>query len=164
MSPEIISAILEGAIVECGAEVYTAFPGTIKLGKKIHIGRIAVISNYEKPGHVSIGDNTTIGWHNNFYCQGGVKIGSNVLFASYVCILTSNHGYKNVDTPIKMQESEYAAVEISDDSWIGYNVIILPGVKIGRHVVIGAGSVVTHDMPDYSVCVGNPCKVIRFLK
>lgn len=164
MSPEILSAIAKGAIIESGVEIYTTHPGTIKLGNHIHIGRNTVISNYEGRGCVCVGDNTSIGWNNNFYCQGGLRVGSNVLFASNVCVLTSNHGFTDIAIPIKQQVSEYGAVEIGDDSWIGYNAIILPGVKIGRHVVIGAGSVVTHDMPDYSVCAGSPCKVIRFLQ
>ena len=164
LSREIFMCLTGGGRVECGAEVFTVFKGSIEIGNNVKIGKGAIISNYERPGSVKIGDGTIIGWNNNYYCQGGLVIGRNVLFASNVCILTANHGFANLGMPIVEQESEYDAVVIGDDSWIGYNVIILPGVSIGRHVVIGAGSVVTHDMPDNSVCAGNPCKVIRIIK
>ena len=163
-SPEILHCVCKGGHVESGARVFTYHTGSIKIGNKVKIGRGSVISNYDKNGAVDIGDGTAIGWYNNFYCQGGLSIGKNVLFASNVCILTSNHGWKDASTPIMCQHSSCKGVRIGDDSWIGYNAIILPGVNIGCHVVIGAGSVVTKDMPDYAVCAGNPCRVIHMIK
>ena len=163
-SPEILHCVCKGGHVESGARVFTYHPGSIQIGNKVKIGRGAVISNYDKNGTVDIGDGTAIGWYDNFYCQGGLSIGKNVLFASNVCILTSNHGWDDATTSIMGQGSSYKDVSIGDDSWIGYNSIILPGVNIGCHVVIGAGSVVTKDMPDYAVCAGNPCRVIYIMK
>ena len=71
------------------------------------------------------------------------------------------HGYKDIKTPIwKQPIVQNRDVEIGEGSWIGENVCIL-GVHIGKHCVIGANSVVTHDIPDYSVAVGSPAKVIK---
>lgn len=160
----VIGCICSGGIVESGAKVYSQFPGTIRIGCNVKIGRHSVISNYDKPGFITIGSGTSIGWGNSFYGMGGIEIGRKVLFASNVFILTANHGWQDLNVPIMDQECTYAPVFIGDDSWIGCNVTILPGVRIGRHVVIGANSVVTHDMPDDSVCAGNPCKVIKMLR
>lgn len=158
-----ISCILKDGHVEEHAKIFSSFPNTVHIGAKVKIGRGSIISNFERPGQIEIGDDVSIGWNNTFYCQGGVKIGKGALFASNVCILTSNHGFADLCSPIKNQQSSYAPVVIGDDTWIGYNVVILPGVHIGKHVVIGAGSIVTRDMPDNSVCAGNPCRVIRVL-
>ncbi len=143
------------------ASVKTQFPNSIVIGKGTRIGQDVTISNYEKNGLIKIGENCQIGWNNNYYGQGGIEIGNNVLTASFVCILTSNHGWQEVDLPIMDQPSTYKKVVIGDDCWIGYNVIILAGVHIGKHVTVGAGSVVTKDLPDYSICAGNPCRVIK---
>lgn len=119
----------------------------------------------EQPFHCDYGKNIEVG--NNFYANynctildvGKVIIGENVLFAPNVSIYTAGH-------PIHPQSRnsgyEYGlAVTIGDNVWIGGSVVINPDIKIGNNVVIGSGSVVTKDIPDNVVAVGNPCKVIR---
>jgi len=79
-----------------------------------------------------------------------------------VMILSRNHNYDKVDIPIKLQgNAEEQPVIIENDVWIGARVIILPGVHIGKGVVIGAGAVVAKDIPNYSITVGNPARVVR---
>lgn len=63
---------------------------------------------------------------------------------------------------MRLQSDSFSPVCIGDDVWIACNVVILPGVTVGSHSVIGAGSIVTRDVPDYAVAVGNPAKVLRF--
>ena len=162
------SAKLKNVTLEGGARIHpharieTNFPkNKILIGHGSHIGRGTVISTHNHNSKIKIGKNCSIGFYNDFYGQGGLELGDYVLTASNVCILTSNHGFVDVNTPIKMQESSYAKTSIGDSTWLGYNVIVLAGVKIGKHCVIGAGSVVTKDIPDYSVAVGNPCRVIK---
>jgi maltose O-acetyltransferase len=91
-------------------------------------------------------------------CQ--VEIGDNVLFGPNVVLSTASHP---VD-PIQRSNTEYGApIVIGNRAWLGANVSVLPGVRIGTNPVIGAGSVVTRDIPDNSVAVGNPCRVSRTL-
>jgi acetyltransferase-like isoleucine patch superfamily enzyme len=78
-----------------------------------------------------------------------------------VYITDQNHGYEDITIPISKQSQPERAVVIGDGSWLGHGSVVLPGVTIGRHVVIGANSVVTKDVPDFSVAVGVPAKVIR---
>jgi acetyltransferase-like isoleucine patch superfamily enzyme len=78
-----------------------------------------------------------------------------------VYITDQNHGYEDVTRPISQQSQPELPVVIGDGSWLGHGAVVLPGVTIGKHVVIGANSVVTKDIPDFSVAVGSPAKVIR---
>ena len=73
----------------------------------------------------------------------------------------ANHGYEDTELPIGRQFAPSRPVSIGDGSWLGHGSVVLPGATIGRHVVVGAGSVVTGDLPDFCVAVGNPARVIR---
>ncbi|MBR3133121.1 MAG: acetyltransferase [Clostridia bacterium] len=89
-------------------------------------------------------------------------MGKYVLMGPDVVIFSTSHEYKDINIPMMNQGGkERKKVIVGDDVWIGTRVIILPGVKIGNHVIIGAGSIVTHDIPDYSVAVGSPARVVR---
>ncbi|WP_394927468.1 sugar O-acetyltransferase [uncultured Robinsoniella sp.] len=119
----------------------------------------------EQPLFCTYGYNTTVG--DNFFlnvnCKlmdsGKINIGDNVFIAPNVCIITEEHA---MDTAQRIQGLEYThPVTIGDNVWICAGVIVLPGVTIGANSVIGAGSVVTKDIPPDSLAVGNPCKVIR---
>ncbi|OOM73654.1 galactoside O-acetyltransferase [Clostridium puniceum] len=119
----------------------------------------------EQPFHCDYGKNIEVG--NNFFVNynciildiGKVKIGDNVLFAPNVSIYTAGHP---IHPESRNSGYEYGIeVIIGDNVWVGGSVVINPGVKIGNNVVIGSGSVVTKDIPDNVIAVGNPCKVIR---
>ena len=106
-----------------------------------------------------IGDGCEI--NENVFIQGAI-IGCNVLIAPNVAILSKTHSYLDPSIPIKHQGSSVTIPpEIGNDVWIGRNVVILPGVKIDDGVVIGAGSVVTHDLKSYSVYGGVPARFIK---
>lgn len=110
---------------------------------------------------LSIGNNTTIGHFSHIVCSERVTIGNDVLIADKVFISDCAHGYKDIELPIYRQPVKaLSPVIIGDDSWIGENVCIM-GCSIGKHCVIGANSVVKNDIPDYSVAVGNPAKVVK---
>lgn len=119
----------------------------------------------EPPFHCDYGYNIEVG--ENFYANynlvildvGKVRIGKNVMFAPNVSIYTAGHP---VHSDSRNSGYEYGIdITIGDNVWIGGNVCVLPGVKIGDNVVIGAGSVVTKDLPDNVIAAGNPCRVIR---
>ncbi|GHV48006.1 hypothetical protein FACS1894181_02690 [Bacteroidia bacterium] len=108
--------------------------------------------------NVSIGNNSALGSFCHIWGIGGVTIGNNVLIAAHCCITSLGH---DISCSSMRENIISKKVVIEDDVWLGYNVIVLPGVTIGKGCVIGAGSVVTSDIPSYSIAVGNPARVIK---
>ncbi|EWH08497.1 acetyltransferase [Catenovulum agarivorans DS-2] len=112
------------------------------------------------PSKLSVGRNTSINRGAVINAGGGVEIGNDVLIGPNVTIYSQNHLFKDKSLTINSQGYEYGPVTIEDDVWIASNVTILPGVKIAKGAVVGAGSVVTKSVPAYQVVVGNPAKKI----
>ena len=110
---------------------------------------------------VTIGDRCLIGKGSGIVGHDTIEIGDDVYTGHNVYITDANHGYEDPDTPIGRQFVDPRPVRIGAGSWLGHGTIVLPGSSIGRHVVVGAGSVVTGVLPDFSVAVGNPARVIR---
>lgn len=137
----------------------------ITLGDNVTIGRGAVLvctGVIARTGDgITIGDRSGIGDHSFLSGQGGLSIGSDVLFGPGVRVFTENHRHSDLTIPIRLQGEDRAPVRIGDDCWIGAGATILGGVTIGHGSVIGAGSVVTGDLPPESVAVGIPARVIR---
>ena len=108
---------------------------------------------------IKIGNNSDLGA--NCWIRADLDIGDNVMMAKDCIIYGRNHHFESLDIPIIYQGmNNYKKIIISDNVWIGARVTILPGVKIGEGVVIGAGSVVTRDILDNSIVAGNPAKII----
>jgi maltose O-acetyltransferase len=122
-------------------------------GKSIRVKRNADISMF-----ISVGDFSELG--SNCIIQSNTFIGRNVIMGPDVKIYTKNHNFDNIDIPIQFQGHTSEAVNIGDDVWLGANVIVLPGVSIHSHSVIAAGSIVTKDVPAFSIVAGVPAKVI----
>jgi len=116
------------------------------------------------PENVSIGRNSTLNEFVFIDGYGGVHIGSCVRIGHNSSIVSENHGFDDISTPIYLQEKTGKAVIIEDDVWIGCKVTVLMGVTIGKGSVIGAGAVVTRDIPPYSVAMGNPARVLKSRK
>ena len=140
----------------------------ITIGQDTLIGPDISLSAGMVPGQecitypvVSIGDRCLIGRGSGIVGHFSIEIGNDVWTGHNVYITDQNHGYEDVSRPISQQSQPERAVKIGDGSWLGYGSVVLPGVTIGKHVVVGANSVVTHDIPDYSVAVGVPAKVIK---
>lgn len=127
-------------------------------GRNINIEKGAAFGTGSQ---IEIGDNSGIGIN----CQlfGPIKIGCDVMMSSDVIILTANHKFDRLDIPMRQQGSNSPRpVTIEDDVWIGTRVIILPGVKIAKGAIIGAGAIVTKDVPGYAIVGGNPAKIIKY--
>lgn len=146
--------------------------------KSIQIGHNSVISDFTKIAVVNdsnvnakfnaseliIGYNTYIGEFNNIRAGGGiVKIGNNCSISQHITIVASNHAIAKGKL---IREQPWVTgnnfVIIENDVWVGANSVILPGVRIGNGAVIGAGSVVTKDIPAFAIAMGNPAKVFKY--
>lgn len=110
-------------------------------------------------GDVVIGDGTIVGIGSVII--GPVKIGDNVMLAQNIVMSGLNHGYEDISLPPSKQKVSCKEITISDNVWVGSNSVITAGVTLGKHCIIGAGSVVTKSIPEYSVAVGNPARVIK---
>lgn len=173
-------------LVFAGANSRILHASHCALGKSLNIGDNVVINALSSEG-VVIGDNVTIKDNTIIECTAvlrsvaeGIRIGNNVgisqncFFAARamieigneviigpgVSLFSENHNYKDINTPIRLQGETRKKIVIEDDVWIGANAIILAGVHIGKHSVVGAGSVVTKDVPANSVVVGSPAKLV----
>ncbi|MBI4198895.1 MAG: acyltransferase [Chloroflexi bacterium] len=110
---------------------------------------------------ITVGANTYIGPHCVLGGGGGLVIGRDVTIGAYVDLLAENHAFADADRPINRQGVTRKGIVVEDDCWIGNRVIILDGVRVGRGSVIGAGAVVTRDVPPSAVAVGNPARAVR---
>lgn len=114
-------------------------------------------------GPVTIGEDCTLNIYSLLIGQpdgGPITIGNGVRIAPYVMMFASNHIFADTDIPIFKQGNEAAPITIEDDVWVGGKVMIIAGVRIGHGSVIGAGAVVTKDIPPWSIAVGVPARVI----
>lgn len=113
--------------------------------------------------NVRLGNNSGIGA--NAMVSAGTSIGDNVMMGPDCTIYNQMHRFERIDIPMNQQGyGPVQPVEIGNDVWIGSRVTIMPGVKVGDGSVIGAGAVVTHDVPPYAVVGGVPAKIIRYRK
>ena len=133
--------------------------------RKFSLGAHSVVESYScinnAVGDVIIGDYTRVGLHNTII--GPVTIGSHVNLAQGITVTALNHNFDDTTKRIDEQGIATKPVVISDDVWIGANAVILPGVTIGRHVVVAAGAVVTKDVPDNTIVGGVPATIIKKL-
>lgn len=152
-------------IAEEGCEINGLSKRGLTFGDRVTIGAYALIrpSNYYggEPGEgLKVGNNSNIGPFSYIGCSGFVEIGNNVMISPRVSIYSENHIYVSTEIPMKEQGVEREFVKIEDDCWIAANSIILAGVTIGRGSIIAAGSVVTKNIPSFSIVAGVPAKVI----
>ncbi|MBF9236497.1 acyltransferase [Hymenobacter sp. BT683] len=127
------------------------------------LGAGAVIEDYATVnngmGAVHIGARTFVGIANVLI--GPLRIGNDVIIAQNVVFSGLNHEYEDLTRPIKDQPCSTAEIVVEDEAWIGANAVITAGVRIGRHAVVAGGSVVTKDVPPYSVVGGNPARILK---
>lgn len=142
-TPEELCELFSKLIGKPVDETFTLFPPfTTDCGKNIHLGK-----------HVFINSGC------RFQDQGGITIGDGALIGHNVVLATLNHGLE----PAKRANLLPAPIKIGRRVWIGSNSTILPGVSIGDNAVIGAGSVVTKDVPSNAIVAGNPAKIKKFI-
>ena len=142
--------------------------GYIHIGAGTMFGPQITLSAGMVPGQqmvsdpvISVGDRCLFGKGSGIVGHLRIVIGDDVWTGHHVYITDQNHGYDDLSVPISMQVMPERPVSIGDGSWLGHGTVVLPGATIGRHVVIGANSVVTGHIPDYSVAAGVPARVIK---
>ena len=137
----------------------------IAIGDCVYVGArswIQTLPNCTEVIGLKIGNGTSIGSSSVISAAYSIIIEDNVLMAPNVCIVDHIHKYVDLQRPIKAQGiDKIDPVFIGRNTWIGQNVVILPGVSIGKNCVIGANSVVNCSIPDYSIAVGAPARVIK---
>ena len=164
--------ILYASNIKLGKSVYLdkgvylhALPGGISIGENsflMHNTMVHVFNFRNLPNAaITIGNNCFIGEFNVIRGQGGVTIGNDVYTGPMVQLVAVNHVFNDPNRPIREQGITAKGITIEDDVWLGANVTVVDGVTVGRGSIIGAGAVVTSDIPPYSIAVGTPAKPIK---
>jgi lipopolysaccharide O-acetyltransferase len=137
----------------------------IAVGSDVFVGGgswLQVLAGGEPGIALQIGDGTSIAGACVLSAASSVRLGRRVLLARNVYISDHIHAYEEPDRPVIDQGvAKVAPVEIGDGAWLGQNVVVCPGVRIGRGAVVGANSVVVDDVPDRSLAVGAPARIVR---
>lgn len=166
---DIINFKLKNKGVVVGKNIILRNPQYISCGKNVVIGDESKLlcwdsygeEKYDDLPEIQIGDNFHATRNFTIQCANKVIIGKNVLAASNVFIIDYNHGINPLTMSYLDNPLTRGVVFIDDGVWIGNDVIILPNVHIGKKPIIGAGSVVTKNIPEFCIAVGNPAKVIK---
>lgn len=147
------TCITRGAILRAN----TGCENGIRVGERSHVGEFSIIT--ANRGYVRMANDSWIGSHCELQGNGGIDIGENVMIGSHCVLNTVAHNSGRTDLPMRAQGLSCDPIVIEDDVWLGTGVTVLKGVRIGRGSIIGAGAVVTRDIPPYSVAVGIPAAV-----
>jgi acetyltransferase-like isoleucine patch superfamily enzyme len=133
----------------------------LRLGDNVYVGRNTILSC--KEGSISIGDYTNISANCSLLSETEIILGRYCFLAGHCYLVAGgNHSFDDVQRPIMFQPSvSKGGIRVGDDVWLGAGVIVLDGVAIGPGAVVGAGAVVTGSLPEYSVAVGSPARVLR---
>ncbi len=145
-----------------GAGILTVFEnGALLMGDHASIQHGNVIY-VMKDAECRIGNNSYVGECNNVRCSGRITLGEDVRISQFVSLVDGQHCYQKRSALIGRQGFDAGRVTIGDDVWIGTNVTILPNATIGNGVVVGAGSVITKDVPEYAVVAGVPARILKY--
>ena len=166
--------VTHGSHIRCGrnvkfedyAEIHGLCSEGLTFGDNVTISRGVMIrpSSYyggDLGKGLVMGDHSSIGPYGYVGCSGKITIGSNVMLGPKCSLFAENHVFENTDATIKEQGVKQKGITVEDDCWIGSNTIILDGVTIGKGSVIAAGSVVSKDVPAYSVLIQKKPTEIR---
>lgn len=180
LKTRILSSILISECKSVGKNCRFNFPiyshglENVLIGDNFHAGERLKLRTFSSFGQekfnpeIVIGDNVNLESDCHISAINSIIIEDNVLIASFVYISDHSHGQissEEIDTPpLQRPLCSKGGIRICKNAWLGERVIVLPGVTIGEGAIIGAGSVVTHDIPPFTVAVGSPARVIKSLK
>lgn len=131
----------------------------MRLGNGVRLGRGVFVTAGD--GRIELGDEVALspGVHLSAD-HGQIVVGSQTAIGPGTVLRSANHAFERVDVPIMRQGHTSGTIVIEEDVWIGANCVITPDVRIGRGAVVGAGAVVTHDVPSFAIVAGVPAKII----
>jgi maltose O-acetyltransferase len=152
------SSSFPGGALFQGLRVFLVKKMLNSCGKGLRVARHANISSGQR---VSLGNNCALA--ENLLILGDVNIGDDLMLGPQVVMISYNHEYSDSAIPMRAQgASRSRPITIGDDVWVGMRAMIMPGVTIGSHSIIAAGSIVTKDVPDWAIVGGNPAKIIKY--
>lgn len=146
---------------DCLLDARGTTTGNFVIGEQVLIARACLIQAKTDAGWLRIGDRCSIGGQCTITSTGGIELGTNVLLAGQCYLGGGRYHTEQLDVPM-MDQGMYSRgpVVIGDDVWIGAGATILDGVRVGRGAIVGAGAVVTKDVPEYAIVTGVPAKVV----
>lgn len=164
--PNISSKILINSVYVITnkiAHIRSIFWGLLlkSIGENVIIQKGCV---FGQPHEIEIGNNVFINKNVMFLNsqEAGIKLGDFVIIGPNVVFITDSIDYRNITKPMCYSHKFHKSIEVGSDVWIGTNAVILPGVKIGKGSIVGAGAVVTKDVSPFTVVAGVPAKVIKY--
>ncbi|MBN1155422.1 acyltransferase [candidate division KSB1 bacterium] len=131
----------------------------IEIGDGVFIGRNTILNC--KNGDIILEDHVNMGFNCQIFSASSVKLSKNALIAAYCYLIGGTHTFKDLDKAPLEQERESKGILLKENIWLGSNVQVMDGVTIGRDCIIGTSAVVNNDIPDYSIAVGIPAKVLK---
>ncbi|MGG0185079.1 acyltransferase [Bacillus rhizoplanae] len=137
----------------------------IQIGNNVTIGSNTIIKctgSFDNIGEgLKIGDNFGCGENCFFGAAGGIEIGNDVIMGQSIRFHAQNHNYNDINKLIREQGVNQKGIKIGSDCWVGSGVVFLDGVKVGNGCIIGANTLVNKDIPDNTIAVGNPVRIIK---
>lgn len=125
--------------------------------------RVNPKANFGSGDRIEVGNNCNLS--TGLKVIGDLKLGNDVMMGPDVVFISYNHEVSDLTVPMRAQgATESKPIQVRDDVWIGMRVMIMPGVTIGSHAIVAAGSVVTKDVPEWAIVGGNPAKLIKYRK
>lgn len=134
--------------------------GTIDIGASSSVGPFSILE--ARGGNIFIGARSSVGPFCVLYGHGDLSIGKDCMIAAHVVFIPENHRFNRLDVPMREQGGTRKGIHIGDDVWLATRVVVLDGVSIGNGAVIGAGAVVTRDIPPQAIAYGVPAKVVGY--
>ena len=131
----------------------------ISIKRGVFIGRNTILSC--KNGDIVLDEDANVGFNVEVFSAATVRVGKKVLIAAYTYLVGGDHLYDRVDVPVLEQGRTARGIDVGDNVWLGAHVVVADGVRIGRDAVVGAGAVVTSDVPEFHVAAGVPARVLR---
>jgi acetyltransferase-like isoleucine patch superfamily enzyme len=131
----------------------------ITIGDGAFVGRNTILSC--KNGNITLGEEANVGFNVEIFSAADVRVGARTLIAAYTYLVGGDHLFDRTDVPVRYQGRTARGIEVGENVWLGAHVVVADGCRVGRDAIVGAGAVVTEDVPEYHIAAGVPARLIR---